>query len=292
MTRKILLTGGAGDLAKVLAKTLVERGDTPVRLDIRPPGDQLGVYHQGSILDRAALADSLAGVEQVVHIAAWHGIHEVTGQKNVYDFWDLNVTGTFYVFEAAAQAGIEQIIYISSTSIEERFGLYGHTKVLGEEIAQTYAVRHGLQVITLRPRAFIPYWNRAVYDSFAAWAKWFWPGAVHIDDVGQAVIKSLDLLAGRRFEQSLTLTVDGAYDYSAEDLANWDSAGPGTTFKKYYPDEVELARRYGLEPAQQPVKLDISATKQWLGYNPTYSHKNLLLDLDRYGAAGPPPPTF
>ena len=81
---KVLLTGGAGDLGTVLTPLLEARGDTPLRLDIVPPTDPGGVYVAGSILDRDGLTRWLAGVDSVVHIAAWHGIHETTGFKDVY----------------------------------------------------------------------------------------------------------------------------------------------------------------------------------------------------------------
>jgi nucleoside-diphosphate-sugar epimerase len=287
---RVLLTGGAGDLGTVLTPALEQQGATSVRLDIVPPADTRGVYIAGSVLDRHCLAAALDGVHCVVHIAAWHGIHETTGRKDAYDFWDLNVTGTFNVFEAAARAGIKRLVCMSSTSIRHRYSLYGHTKVLTEEIAHTYALRHGMQVVTLRPRGFIPHWNRAAYTSFVEWAQWFWRGAVHIDDVVQAVLKSLDLLATSALQGHLVLVVDGAYDYTDEDLQHWDSHGPGTTFRKYYPQYYDLAVRHGLDPAAKPHKLDISATQHWLGYTPRYSLRHLLAELERYGAAGPPGP--
>jgi nucleoside-diphosphate-sugar epimerase len=289
---RILLTGGSGDLGHVLSTELDLRGDIPVRLDLRAPLTQRGEYIAGSILDRPLLRRSLEGIDCIVHIAAWHGIHAVTQTKDVYDFWDLNVTGTFNVFQAAVEAGVQRIVYISSESVSDWSGLYGHTKVLGEEIARTYAQRHGRQVITLRPRAFIPYWNRAVYQSFVDWAKWFWPGAVHIDDVQQAVVQAIDLLARQSFSSPLVLGVDGAYEYTADDLSAWDSAGPGTTFKKYYEAYYDLALSYGLNPAQKPERMDMTETQRWLGYEPHYSLKNLLMELKQFGVAGPPPPTF
>lgn len=162
---------------------------------------------QGSILDRELLAEVMPMIDCVVHIVAWHGVHEVRQQKDAYDFWDLNVTGTFNIFEAAARANIKNIIYISSTSIRERDGIYGHTKVLGEEIAQTYQARHNMNVITLRPRAFIPHWNTAVYDDYLDWVRWFWDGAVHINDVAQAVQQSINLLAQQAIGEHLILTL-------------------------------------------------------------------------------------
>jgi nucleoside-diphosphate-sugar epimerase len=285
---RVFLTGGSGDLGQVLSLQLEKRGDVPVRFDVRPPRSSGGVFIEGSILDRETLQRSLAGIDCVVHIAAWHGIHEATRARDVYDFWDLNVTGTFNVFEAAVRAGVQRIVFISSTSVSHWAGVYGHTKVLGEEIARVYAQRHGMNVITLRPRAFIPSWNREVYRSFVDWAKWYWRGAVHIDDVSQAVLRAVALLERGPLATPLVLTVDGAYEYTDEDLRHWDKAGPGTTFRQYYQEYYDLALRYGLEPENKPEKLDITETRQWLGYEPRYSLKSLLAELDRYGEAGPP----
>ncbi|HYT95288.1 MAG TPA: NAD(P)-dependent oxidoreductase [Gemmataceae bacterium] len=289
---RVFLTGGSGDLGHVLSGQFELRGDVPVRFDVRPPLSSCGLYVKGSILDRETLQQSLAGMDCVVHIAAWHGIHEVTGAKDVYDFWDLNVTGTFYVFEAAVRAGVQRVVYISSTSIGNWASVYGHTKVLGEEVARVYAQRHRVNVITLRPRAFIPSWNRAVYPSYVEWAKWFWRGAVHIEDVSQAVVRAVDLLGRSLLSGPLVLTVDGAYEYTDDDLRNWDKDGPGTTFRKYYADYYDLAVRYGLDPGCKPEKLAIAETRQRLGYDPRYSLKNLLVELDRFGEAGPPVPVF
>lgn len=188
---------------------------------------QRGEFVQGSITDRALLAQILPGIDVVVHIAAWHGIHEVTGQRDAFDFWDVNVTGTFNVLETAVRANITKFVYISSTSVEERFGVYGHTKVLGEEIAQTYVVRHGVNLIALRPRAFIPHWNTDTYKNYLEWTNWFWGGAVHIDDVAQATLLTVDRLVQNPPKNYLCLTVDGAYDYSPDVLANWDADGLG-----------------------------------------------------------------
>jgi nucleoside-diphosphate-sugar epimerase len=42
---RVLLTGGSGDLATVLTPALLQRGDTPLRLDIVPPRDSRGGAH-------------------------------------------------------------------------------------------------------------------------------------------------------------------------------------------------------------------------------------------------------
>jgi nucleoside-diphosphate-sugar epimerase len=289
-TMKVLLIGGSGDLGQPLVPRLLDRGDTPVILDVRAPRAlQPGAaFIQGSILDRPKLPEMFLGCDCIVHIAAWHGIHEDRGEKDAYDFFDLNVRGTFEVFEAAASLGIDKIVFISTTSVYQPDSRYGSSKILTEAIAEDYRKHRDMNVITLRPRGFIPYWNREVYASYSDWARWFWKGAVHIDDVAAAVILSLDLLSRQPIEQQLVLTLDSAYQYTDADLADWDRVGPGSTFRKYYPEYYDLALSYGLDPALKPTKLDISETVRWLGYKPSYSLASLLSELAAYGDSGPP----
>lgn len=285
---KIFLTGGSGDLGKVLAYQIQKQGDTTLRFDVRKPTDSAGQYIEGSILDRASLLKNLADVNCIVHIAAWHGFHEFTKQKNVYDFWDLNVTGTFNVFQAAIENNVKNVIFISSESVTEKTGMYGWTKVLSEQIAQRFFESHQLNVLTLRPRAFIPYWNQDVYTSFVEWAKWYWKGAVHINDVAQAVMKGIDLLTRNAPKHHLILPVDGAYEFVTADLTDWDKNGSGTTFKKYYDKYYDTAVKFGLDPALKPSIQNISDTKKYLDYKPQYSLMNLLEELEKYGEKGPP----
>ena len=71
---RILLTGGAGDLGSILVPLLIEQGEEPVVLDVRPPQRPAGEHFvAGSILDRDLLARVFSEVDAVVHIAAWHG---------------------------------------------------------------------------------------------------------------------------------------------------------------------------------------------------------------------------
>src|SRR6266446_5289560 len=276
---KVLLTGGSGNLGQTLVPMLLDKAHTPVILDVRAPRDlkKEVVFIDGSILDRPKLADIFRGCDCIVHIAAWHGIHESRGEKNSYDFFDLNVRGTFEVFEAAASVGIGKIIFISTTSVYRPDTRYGSSKILAELIAEDYRKHRKINVITLRPRAFTPYWDRDVYASYSDWARWFWQGAVHIDDVAAAVILSLQLFSRQHLGQQLLLTLDSAYEYTDDDLDHWDAGGAGSTFKKYYAEYYDLAFSYGLDPALKPTKLDISETVRWLGYRPSYSLARLLL---------------
>jgi nucleoside-diphosphate-sugar epimerase len=276
---RILLTGGAGDLGKVLSAELINRGDMPVIFDIRKPTLEASEYLQGSILDRDKLLAVMSTVDCVVHIAAWHGYHEFTKKKNVYDFWDLNVTGTFNVFQTAVEAKLRNIIFISSEAVSDTNGNYGWTKVLGEDLVKRYLQNHQLNILTLRPRAFIPHWNSEVYQTYAEWAQWYWKGAVHINDFAQAVLLSIDYVSTHTLTTPVALAIDGAYDYTTDDLENWDATGAGTTFKKYYSEYYDLAIQHGLDPNQKPTVQSISEANKILGYQPRFGFKNLLEEL-------------
>jgi nucleoside-diphosphate-sugar epimerase len=287
---KVLLTGGSGDLGQTLVPRLLADGHIPVILDIREPTNLPAgaIFSRGSILDRVQLPDYLSGSDCIVHIAGWHGIHESNGEKNAHDLFDLNVRGTFEVFEAATSLGIDKIVHISTTSVHRPNTLYARSKILGERIAEDYGAGKAMNVMILRPRGFIPYWNRSVYTKFREWAQWFWRGAVHIDDVASAVMQSIDLLSRQRLDWVPVLTLDSAYEYTEDDLKNWDANGAGSTFRKYYAEFYDLAISYGLDPTAKPNRLDISEAVRWLGYKPTYSLANILSELAAHGDRGPP----
>ena len=288
--KKILLTGGSGDLGRVLSPILIDKGWNVLRFDLRRPQDQHGQYLQGSVLDRDAINEACKGVDAIVHIAAWHGIHEVRKEKSLYEFLTLNVGGTIKVLDAAIQNSIPRIVYISSTSAEDESGIYGPTKAMAETIVQTYVEAHELSVITLRPRAFIPHWNREVYEDFVAWARWFWPGAVHIDDVAKGVKLALERLFKSPDGQQHILPLDAKYEYSQDDLAHWDAKGPGSSFVQHYADYRNLAEEHGLDMTLKPRPINIGPTQELLGYEPSYSLENLLEELKMFGVAGPPAP--
>jgi nucleoside-diphosphate-sugar epimerase len=291
----ILLTGGSGDLGTLVAPSLENLGHTLSNLDMAPPKEPHGEFVQGSILDRQLLEALMSKVECIIHIAALHGIHEFKNSASLEQFWDVNVTGTFNLLHAARNAGVKRFIFISSTSVDEVKSIYGQTKILAESACQMFtSIDADFSVIVLRPRAFIPYWNRNVYDSedelknFVAWAQWFWKGAVHIDDVAQSVVKSVELLSHSSVKGCPILLVDGKYDYSADDLENWDSNGPGSTFVKKYGEQLlDLAMRHGLDPSRRPQVLDASKTCDLLGYAPRYSLRDLLGELEKFGVSDP-----
>ncbi|MDI1227719.1 MAG: NAD(P)-dependent oxidoreductase [bacterium] len=289
---RILLTGGSGDLGTLLSADLLGHAYDVASIDMAAPRIAVPHFVKGSIIDRAAVKRAMAGVDCAVHIAAWHGIHEVEKTKTPEDFHDLNVTGTFNMLEAAAAAKVRNFVFISSTSVSDPYSVYGNSKIVGEEMCRAYASRHGMRIIILRPRAFIPSWNRQVYKTWNDWAAWFMRGAVHIDDVKQSVMKSILHLAENKPVPASPpiLTIDGAYEYTADDIANWDRDGAGATFRKHYAAHEANARAAKLDITRKPKILDITQARATIGYAPAYSLKTLLEELAQHGEDGPPAP--
>ena len=279
----VLLTGGSGDLGQILAPQLLSQEYKVRNIDIAPSKKTIkdsGIEDvTASIFDRDKVVQAMQGVDVLIHIAAWHGIHEP--ERSPYDFHDLNVTGTMNVFEAAAKAGCKKVVFISSTSVSKPYSVYGHTKILNEEQARAYSTRHGMDIMTLRPRAFIPSWNRTVYKTFADWANWYMRGAVHIDDVAAATMLATEYVRTNKLAPDVPLLpLDGAYEYTAEDLETWDATGEGSTFIKHYGQQAfDLLTANGINPAKKPKVLDISETREILDYKPAYSLKSLIAEV-------------
>lgn len=275
---RILLTGGSGDLGSVLARHLIDCGDVPVSLDLREPSDPCVQFIQGSILDRDILESAICDVDCVVHIAAWHGIHEFKKEKDEYDFWNLNVTGSFMLLEACARAKVSKFVFVSSTSVDDWPGIYAHSKILAEDLMRTYVARHNMRIITLRPRAFIPHWNKSVYSNFGQWAKWFWKGAVHINDVSEAVLRAIDALQTID-SVHLILTIDGKCEFSQEELDCWNDQSFRNRFGEH---SHRLFQKFGLNPAIKPKILGYAEAQKVIGYEPKYGYSDLLVDLSRH----------
>lgn len=288
--RTVVITGGSGDLGSVASVLLARRGDVPRRLDVREGPGGAGELIAGSVLERRDLDVALRGAHVVVHAAAWHGVHEFRGERSRDEFWRLNVDGTYEVFEACLRAEVDQVVYVSSESVTDTASMYGLTKRLGEEIARDYAQRHRMRVVSLRARAFIPPHNRAVYADFVEWAHWFWKGAVHVNDVGAALLGAIGWVESAAPASYEAVSIDGKYDYTPAELEAWDADGPGSSFRRRYPGYERLAKTYGLPMESPPRVLGSDRARALFGYQPTYSLSNLLQELERYGRQGPPSP--
>jgi uronate dehydrogenase len=157
---RILLTGAAGRLGTYLHQWLVERGHDVVGTDICRPatGPALVV---ADLADRDAVDGLMTdGLDAVVHMG---GLSKEAPWK---DILDINIAGTYNVFEAARTAGVGRVIYASSyhvlgmyPTIQRPLGieapprpdsLYGVSKVFGETLARLYYDKFGIECLAIR----------------------------------------------------------------------------------------------------------------------------------------------
>src|SRR5215207_3930407 len=113
---RVLITGGGGNLGRVLAPALEEAGHEPVLMDYRAldtPYESI----RADLRNKGEVLRALRDVDVVVHAAALHGIH--LQKYTTEDFWDLNVAGTRNVYKAALESGIGKVLLCST------MGVYG-----------------------------------------------------------------------------------------------------------------------------------------------------------------------
>src|ERR1043165_3756674 len=100
---KVLVTGGAGHIGKATTARLVRNG-----WEVRAIGVETGVELPGAefvncdILNYAQVRELMRGCQAVIHLAAIRGPQLAAGHR----LFEINVSGTFNVFEAAAAEGI------------------------------------------------------------------------------------------------------------------------------------------------------------------------------------------
>lgn len=115
----------------------------------------------GDILQTDILNEAMQGIDGVIHLAAlW--------LLQCYEFpraaFEVNIHGTFNVFEACAANNVQRIVYSSSASVygdavEEpmtedhpynNWTFYGATKIAGEHMLKSFHKRYGLKGVGLR----------------------------------------------------------------------------------------------------------------------------------------------
>jgi nucleoside-diphosphate-sugar epimerase len=137
LTVRAFVTGATGFIGSHLARRLRERGDEVVAL-VRTPAKAEWMRDLGCQLVEGDLASvdtirkGCAGCDAAFHVAA---IYEVGVPKSRRaELFDVNVRGTERVLDAAAEAGVARIVYVST------IGAFGNTR--GRVVDETYGHPH------------------------------------------------------------------------------------------------------------------------------------------------------
>ncbi len=115
---QVLLTGGSGDVGKAVVERLTKNGYS-VRVIGRRPGMVFegAEYQQCDINDYPRLREMARGCQAIIHLAAIPNPGKGSPQEVFY----VNTSGTFNVFQAAAEEGIQRIVQASSINATGQF---------------------------------------------------------------------------------------------------------------------------------------------------------------------------
>ncbi|MEP3387488.1 MAG: NAD-dependent epimerase/dehydratase family protein [Reichenbachiella sp.] len=168
-----LIIGAGGQLGTVLTQALrnIYGNDQVVRSDMRMLDNITGPFEVIDATDASRIEDVVKQyqIEEIYHLAA---ILSANGEKNPLGTWDINMKTLFNVLEVSRLNGVKKVFYPSSIAV---FGsevdqtntpqasflnpstVYGISKAAGENWAQYYFQRYGLDVRSLRYPGVIGY---------------------------------------------------------------------------------------------------------------------------------------
>jgi dihydroflavonol-4-reductase len=225
----IFVTGATGFLGSAVVRRALARG-LRVRALVRPGNPGLNLEGlpitkvTGDMRDGAALAEAMAGVRHVFHVAADYRLWAPQAE----DIVRANTEGTAAVMEAARRCGVERIVYTSSVATlrvagakapvdeqapmdaHEAIGAYKRSKVLAERLVERLVAEHALPAVIVNPSTPIgprdvrpTPTGRIVVQAAAGKMPGFVDtglNLVHVDDVAEGHFLALERgVAGQRY---------------------------------------------------------------------------------------------
>ena len=167
--KTFLVTGGSGFIGSHVVDKLLEAGagevvvvDKQVQRENLADAEDTARLRvvEGDVTDADVLDSLLEGVDCVFHMAV---LPLGPCDQSPRDCLEVNVVGSFNVFDAARRAGIEKVVFSSASSVygdtnetmDESHPLgartmYGASKVAGEYFLRAFGDLHGLDYVILR----------------------------------------------------------------------------------------------------------------------------------------------
>lgn len=213
---RLLLTGAGGGLGRVLRERLTPFARVLRVSDVAPLGAPRGPHEEVvpcDLADRRAVDALVAGCDAIVHLGG------VSVERPFEEVLEANIRGVFHVYEAARRHGVKRVVFASSNHVtgfyrqDERIdahaarrpdGYYGLSKSFGEDLAQFYFDRYGVETVSIRIGSSFP--EPANRRMMSTWLSY--------DDLVQLVDKAL-------FTPGVGHTV--VYGMSANRTVWWDN---------------------------------------------------------------------
>lgn len=237
----MLVTGATGLLGRALCPRLAEAGYR-LRAALRVDSEVSSCIEEKVVVgDISPLTDwrqALMDVELVVHAAARaHVPRDLSQNRALYEA--VNAQGTGRLAQAAAQAGVRRLVYVSSIKVNGEATAqrpfragdppnpgddYGRSKLHGEDAVVTAAAASGMEAVIVRPPLVYGPGVRANFLRLMRWVDSEWPlplGAIQnqrsLVSVWNLSDLIVELLVNPRAPGSVWLVSDGE-DLSTPDL--------------------------------------------------------------------------
>ena len=172
---KYLVTGGAGFIGSHIAGALLKQGadvrildnfstgrrENVEELNRQFNGNQLEIM-EGDVRDASLVKEAVRGVEVIFHEAAFVSVPQSMDEPQ--ECFDVNITGTSLLFNAARKAGVKRAVIASSAAVygesdalplvEETplqpLSPYALSKRVDEMYAELFTNTFGFEVVALR----------------------------------------------------------------------------------------------------------------------------------------------
>lgn len=160
---RVFMTGGTGFIGSYIVQALVEHGHQVTVLARNPHKVKGFLNHPhidlvaGDLRDRSVIDQALQGQDACIHVALGWG-------DTAVEMLEADTLPALYIFETAAQAGVKDLVYTSSTAAygEHRpvfsetvqplpNNFYGATKAATEKYLNAISHRYGIRANVIRP---------------------------------------------------------------------------------------------------------------------------------------------
>lgn len=291
---RLVVTGSAGHLGEALVRTLRVDGHDVVGIDIVASADTDRV---GSVTDRELMRETLGDVEAVVHTATLHKPHIATHSRQ--QFVDTNVTGTLVLLEEAVAAGVDRLVFTSTTSVFGRAlvpaigapaawitegvtpvprNIYGVTKKAAEDMVELVHLERSLPCIILRTSRFFPERDDRPdvadgYDDLNIKLNELLYRRVDLADVVAAHRVALDRAKDIGFGRYI---ISATTPFTEDDLVALRHDAPAVV-RRLYPEyeDIYAARGWEMFPSLDRVYVNRAAREE-LGWIPDYDFAGAL----------------
>jgi nucleoside-diphosphate-sugar epimerase len=170
VTDRYLVTGGAGFIGNHIARALLERGlsvrvfdnfATGHRENLSDLVDEIELV-EGDLRSIDACRRAAAGVRYILHQAALPSVPRSI--EDPHTTHEVNATGTLHLLIAARGAGVQRVVYASSSSVYGRdpklprdeadrpspVSPYAVSKLAGEQYCSAFYHSYGIETVALR----------------------------------------------------------------------------------------------------------------------------------------------